>query len=100
MIVFFDYLGIIFKEFMPPESTVIAEFYKYVLKKILKVLKIIARVRPTLWKDWSSFLLYDNAPAHTATIVTQFLTNKIVSVLDHHRIHQIKVLQIISCFQS
>jgi hypothetical protein len=75
LIVFFDSQGIIYKEFVPPESTVDAEFHKYVLNRFCKR---IARVRPVLWKDRSFFLLHDNAPAHTAAIITQFLAKKIV----------------------
>ena len=32
--------------------------------------------------DW--FLLHDNAPSHNATIVKQFLTQRKVTVFDHH----------------
>lgn len=80
LIVFFDSQGIIHKEFLPPGSTVNAEFYKNVLDRLCKR---IARVRPALWKDRSFFLLHDNAPAHTAAIVTQFLAKKMIPVLDH-----------------
>jgi len=80
LIVFFDSQGIIHKEFVPPGRTVNAEFYKNVLDRLCKR---IARVRPALWKDRSFFLLHDNAPAHTAAIVTQFLARKMVPVLNH-----------------
>jgi len=44
-----------------------------------RLCKRIARVRPALWKDRS---LRDNAPAHTAAIVTQSLARKMVAILD------------------
>jgi len=38
---------------------------------------------PFCGEIWSFFLLHDNAPTRTAAIVTQFLTRKMVPVLDH-----------------
>jgi len=40
------------KEFVPPESTVNVEFYKNILDRLCK---IIAHVRPALWKHRSFF---------------------------------------------
>jgi len=71
---FFHSQGIIHKEFVPPRITVNTEFYKNILERLCNR---IASVRPAyLWKDRSFFLLHDNAPAHTAAIVTQFLAKK------------------------
>lgn len=87
LIVFFDYQGIMHKEFIPRGSTVNAEFYKNVLDYLCKR---ITCIKFALWKDRSFFLLYDNAPAHTAVIVTQFLAKSMFPVLDRpFRIHQI-----------
>jgi hypothetical protein len=48
--------------------------------------KRIQRVRPTVFCSRDFFLLHDNAPAHKAASVCQFLTPKNVTTL-YHRPH-------------
>jgi hypothetical protein len=43
-----------------------------------RLLKRIQRGRPAEFCSREFFLLHDNAPAHKATIVCQFLTEKII----------------------
>jgi len=80
LIVFFYYEGIVHREFIPEGSKVNGAFYQSVLDHLCKK---IARVRLSLWKDRSFFLLHDNVTAHSAAINTQFLARKMVLVLSH-----------------
>ena len=75
---FFDSQGVVNKEFVPEGKTVNAEFYKGVMDRLLKR---IQRVRPTAYYSRDFALLHDNAPAHKAAIVCQFLTPQNVTTL-------------------
>jgi histone-lysine N-methyltransferase SETMAR len=68
------------KEFVPGGKTVNAEFYKGVMDRLLKRTQ---RVRPTAFCSRDFFLLHDNAPAHKAASVCQFLTQKNVTTIYH-----------------
>ncbi len=70
----------VYKEFALEGQMVTKEFYLEVLGHRLKQ---IARVRPEIWKNHSFNLLHDNAPAHSGTIVQQFLVKKRVPMLSH-----------------
>jgi histone-lysine N-methyltransferase SETMAR len=61
------------KEFVPEGKTVNAEFYKGVMDRLLKR---VQGVRPNAFCSRDFFLLHDNAPAHKAVSVCQFLTQK------------------------
>ena len=80
LIAFFDNKGIIHTEFVPAGQTINAAFYQAVLNRLLERIR---RVRPELHKTGKWLLLHDNAPAHTAIRVRQFLAQKKVTVLDH-----------------
>ncbi|KQS44477.1 uncharacterized protein Dere_GG26354 [Drosophila erecta] len=76
LIVFFDVQGIVHFEFVPQGQTVNGAFYQEVLKRLKRR---VVRVRPDI-KD--VFMLHhDNAPSHTAFVVTNFLTQKKISVV-------------------
>jgi hypothetical protein len=77
LIIFFDSQGIVHKEFISEGETVNAEFYRV----MDRLLKSIQRVRPAAFCNRDFFLLHDNAPAHTAASVCQFLTPKNVTTL-------------------
>jgi hypothetical protein len=68
------------KEFVPEGKTVNAEFYKGVMDRLLKC---IHQVHPAAFCSQDFFLLHDNAPAHKAASVCQFLTQKNVTTLYH-----------------
>jgi len=72
---FFDCQGVVHKEFVPEEKTVNAEFYKGVMYLLLKR---IQRVRPAAFYSRDVFLLHENAPAHKADSVCQFLTQNML----------------------
>jgi histone-lysine N-methyltransferase SETMAR len=78
LIIFFDSQGVEHKKFVPEGKTVNAEFYKGVMDRLLKR---IQRVRPAAFCSRDFFLLHDNAPAHKAASVCQFLTPKNVTTL-------------------
>ena len=68
------------KEFLPDGKTVSAEFYEVV---IYRLLKRIHPVLPAAFCCRDFFLLHDNAPAHKAASVCQFLIQKNVTTLYH-----------------
>jgi len=80
LVIFFDWQGVIHKEFVPEGETVNAVYYKRVMERLLNRIR---RVRPGMFESGDWFLLHDNVPSHNATIVKQFLTQRKVTVLDH-----------------
>jgi len=79
IIVFSDSRGIVHKEFVPPGQTVNHAFYKYVLERLRKG---VQRVRADIVDDW--VLHHDNAPAHTALSIREFLAKKNIPVLPNY----------------
>jgi len=73
LISFFDANGIVHKEFVPPGQIVNQRFYLKVLKRLRD---IVRKKRPEMWSSSDWFLHHDNAPAHTALSVQQFLGRK------------------------
>ena len=69
LITFFDCKGIIHYEYVPNGQTVNKEFYLEVMKRLRHA---VLRKRPQMWKDRSWTFHHDNAPAHTAMVVTEF----------------------------
>lgn len=69
LIVFFDVRGVVHSEFVPEGQTVNADFYLEVLKRLKQR---VNRVRPTIAGNWK--LHHDNAPSHTSSKVTAYLT--------------------------
>jgi Fe-S-cluster containining protein len=78
--VFFDSQGNVHKEFVQEGCTVNPEYYKGVLDRLISH---IQRVRPALYRT-HFFLLHDDAPAHSAAKIRQFLTQKQVATLNPH----------------
>jgi histone-lysine N-methyltransferase SETMAR len=68
------------KKFLPEGKTVNTEFYKEVLDHLLKC---IQQVHPAVFCSRDFFSLHDNAPAHNAASVCQFLAPKNVTTLYH-----------------
>ncbi|GBM92183.1 Mariner Mos1 transposase [Araneus ventricosus] len=63
LIAFFNSKGLIHHEFVPAGTTVNAESYEGVLKRLLQRIR---RVRPQLYQSGQWKLLHDNATPHTA----------------------------------
>ena len=79
LVIFFDWLGVFHKEFVPEGETINAVYYKRVMERLLNRIR---RVRPGMCESGDWFLSH-NAPSHNATIVKQFLAQRKVTVLDH-----------------
>jgi hypothetical protein len=67
---FFDVDGIVHKEFVPSGQTVNQQFYLNVLKQMYDSLR---QKRPEKWQSGDWLLHHDNAHAHTAFSIQQFL---------------------------
>ena len=80
LIVFFDCKGLVHYEFVPIGQTVNQDFYKAVLVRLMEKIR---RKRRDLWESKQWLLHHDNAPAHSALTIRQFLTSKQVTTLDH-----------------
>jgi len=73
---FFDSMGIVHKEWVPAGQTVNQYYYKDILERLRKR---VIQVRPNIATNW--ILHHDNAPAHAAFSVVQFLTSKGITVM-------------------
>jgi len=80
LVIFFDWQGVIHKEFVPGSETINAVYYRSVKERLLNRIR---RVRPGMCVSGYCFLLHDNAPSHNVAIVKQILAQRKVTVLDH-----------------
>ena len=80
LITFFDHQGMVHHEYVPHDQTVNQYFYKEVLTRLMAKIR---RKRRELWASNTWILHHDNAPAHAALSVRQFLATKQVTILDH-----------------
>ena len=80
LIAFFDARGIVHMEFLPQGQTVNQHVYKEILRRLLRS---VSEKRHELWQDNAWLLHQDNAPAHNALSIRQFLVERNVAVLDH-----------------
>ncbi|UYV72276.1 hypothetical protein LAZ67_9002433 [Cordylochernes scorpioides] len=75
--VFFDYQGIVHHEFQQHGSTITADSYLGVLRRLREAIR---QKRPELWRSKSWILHHDNTPAHTALKISKFLQDHLTSV--------------------
>ena len=68
------------QQFVPNGQTFNKVYYLEVLKGLREKVR---RKRPELFASNSWILHHDNAPAHTALSVTEFLATKQITVLEH-----------------
>ena len=80
LICFFDIQGIVHREFIPRGQTVNQKFYLWVLKRVRER---VWRTRPELWRTGEWLIHHDNAPAHTALRIRQFLTFQGMTLVPH-----------------
>ena len=73
LITFFDHQGMVHHQFVPHGQTVNQHIYKKVLTRLVN--KICQKQRAS-WAGKTWILHHDNAPAHTALSVKQFLVSK------------------------
>ena len=67
-------------EFLPQRQTVNQHVYKEILWRLLRS---VCEKRRELWQDNAWLLHQDNAPAHNALSIRQFLAERNVTMLDH-----------------
>jgi len=79
LVIFFNWQGVIHKEFVPDGETINAVDYKGVMERLLNRIWHV-RLGTCESGDW--FLLH-NAPSHNMTTVNQFLDQRKITVLDH-----------------
>ena len=80
VITFFDHKGMVHHEFVPQGQAVNQHFYKEVLTRLVNK---ICQKRRASWAGKTWILHHDNAPAHTAFSVKQFLVSKEITTLHH-----------------
>ncbi|UYV73422.1 hypothetical protein LAZ67_10003126 [Cordylochernes scorpioides] len=80
LVVVFDYQGLVYYEFIKEGVTINKQAYKEILLRLPYAIK---RKRNQLFKSKQWKLLRDNAPAHRAIIVQDYLAKHSVSVLPH-----------------
>jgi len=80
LLTFFDIRGIVHYEFVPTGQTVNQVYYLEVLGRLREKVR---RKRPELFASNSWILHHDNAPAHMALSVREFLATKQITVLEH-----------------
>ncbi|KAJ4441163.1 hypothetical protein ANN_11014 [Periplaneta americana] len=75
-----NYYGLMHHEFIPEGRTVTKELYVETLRRLWDAVR---RKRPEKWVENNWFLMHDNAPAHRAIIVKNFLARHNITALDH-----------------
>jgi len=76
---FFDHKGIVHYEFIAQGQTVNQQYY---LEVLISLRESVWRKRPGIWPDkW--ILHHDNAPAHDALRVREFLDKNSNTKMDH-----------------
>ena len=80
LITFFDHQGMVHHECVPQGQTVNQHFYKKVLTCLVNKIR---QKRRASWAGKTWILHHDNAPAHTALSVKQFLVSKEITTLHH-----------------
>ena len=80
LIVFFDCRGIVHREFVPQGQPVNQHFYIDVLRRLREDVR---RKRPGLWASGDWLLHIDNAPAHSALLVQQYLESHNMETIAH-----------------
>lgn len=80
LICFFDVRGIVHSEYVPEHQTVNQVFYLSVLRRLRESVRL---KRPDLWRSGDWFFHHDNAPAHTAISVREFLAKNRMTPLPH-----------------
>ena len=79
LIAFFDVPGIVHAEFLPQGQTINYYVYKNILRRLMRSLR---EKRRELWETRSWLLHHDNAPAHNALGIGEFLAKNNIAVLE------------------
>jgi len=79
LIPFFDVHGIVHAEFLPQGQIINEHVYKNILRRLMRSGK---EKRRELWETRSWLLHHDNAPAHNALGIQEFLAKNNIAVLE------------------
>ena len=79
LVVFFDWKGIVYHEFVPRGQMVNKQLYQEILAR----LRDVRRKRPELWENQTWMLHHDNAPAHASLLICSYLAKHQTSVVPH-----------------
>ena len=79
LIAFFDVLGIVHADFLSEDQTINQHVYKNILRRLMC---LVREKRRELWETRSWLLHHDNAPAHNAFGVWEFLAKNNIAVLE------------------
>ena len=85
-VVFFNIQGIVCFEFLPQGQTVNQTVYKEILRRLVRS---VCDKRHSLWEANAWALHHNNAPAHTALSICQFLADRNIATLEHPHISPI-----------
>jgi len=75
---FYDH-GIVHAEFLPQGQTINQHVYKNILRRLMRSMR---EKRRELWETSSRLLHHDNAPAHNALGIREFLAKNNIAVLE------------------
>ena len=79
LITFFDVHGIIHAEFLPQGKTINQQVYKNILRRLMRSVR---EKRKELWETRSWLPYHDNAPAHNALRIWEFLAKTNIAALE------------------
>ena len=79
LITFFDVHGIVLAEFLPQGQAINQHVYKNILRRLMRSVR---EKRRELWETRSWLLHHDNAPAHNALGIGEFLAKNNIAVLE------------------
>ena len=97
LIAFFDVHGIVHAEFLPHGQTINQHVYKNILRRLMRSVR---DKRRELWETRSWPLHYDNAPAHNALEIWEFLAKITLLYLRNHPTLPIWPLATSFCFPN
>jgi hypothetical protein len=80
LIVFFDVKGIVYRQFVPLNTTVNSDFY-YDVSRLVR--ENVRQKRLELWCNHNWLPHHDNAPTHTSLKTTDFVTNNNMVIVIH-----------------
>ena len=79
LIAFFDVHGIVHAEFLPQGQTINQHVYKNILRRLMHSVR---EKRRELWETRSWLFHHDNAPAHNALEIQEFLAKNKIAILE------------------
>ena len=79
-VVFFDWKGIVYHEFVPRDHMVNKQFYQEILARLRNAVR---RKRPEFLENQTWMLHHDSAPAHASLLIRSYLAKHQTSVVPH-----------------